>query len=146
MNSRATALTGAAGEHFVAFRLSELGYPVALTRGGSPVVDILVGDLAGQAAVSIQVKTSSGARREYARAVQNSHWEWDVGQKAQGLRGAWDLITDLLRPSVGYHLTLPRDKEAAKFAGGYWEQGSASVLVTPNPRLKPTNAAWPERR
>jgi hypothetical protein len=34
MPKRATALTGAAGEHFVAYKLSAMNYPVALTRGG----------------------------------------------------------------------------------------------------------------
>lgn len=33
MPERPTALTAAAGEHFVAHRLSAMGYPVALTRG-----------------------------------------------------------------------------------------------------------------
>lgn len=40
MASRASTLTGAAGEHFIAYRLSAMGYPVALTRGGSPTVDL----------------------------------------------------------------------------------------------------------
>ena len=50
----ATALIAAAGEHFVAYRLSAMGYPVALTRAGSPTVDLMVGDLAGNAAISLQ--------------------------------------------------------------------------------------------
>ncbi|MGD0199145.1 MAG: hypothetical protein ABSD27_00185 [Bryobacteraceae bacterium] len=57
-----------------------MGYPVALTRGGSPTVDLMVGDLKGQAAVSFQVKTASSARRK-------DRWEWDVGRKALDLRG-----------------------------------------------------------
>jgi len=84
---RSTALTAAAGEHFVAFKLSAMGYPVAMTRGGSPTIDLMVGDINGQAAVSIQAKTSSGARRQYKRNLKNNHWEWDVGAKALTLRG-----------------------------------------------------------
>jgi hypothetical protein len=80
MVKRPTALTAAAGEHFVAFKLSAMGYLVAMTRGGSPTVDLLVGDLSGEAAISIQVKTSSGARR-------SNRWEWDVGRKGLTLRG-----------------------------------------------------------
>ena len=59
MPKRATTLTGAAGEHYVAYKLSLLGFPTALTRGGSPVIDLMVGDLTGENAVSIQVKASS---------------------------------------------------------------------------------------
>lgn len=87
MPDRPTALTGAAGEHYVAFRLSEMGFPVALTRGGSPAVDLMVSGTDGRNAVSIQVKTSSGARREYVRKPENNCWEWDVGKRAMKLRG-----------------------------------------------------------
>jgi hypothetical protein len=87
MPNRSTALTAAAGEHFVAFKLSAMCYPVAMTRGGSPTVDLMVGDLNGHAAVSIQVKTSSGARREFKKNKANNHWEWDVGRKALDLKG-----------------------------------------------------------
>jgi len=87
MPERASALTGASGEHFVAYMLSALGYPVALTRGGSPTVDLLVGDLKGQSAISIQVKTSNLAWRSYKRKPERSHWEWDVGKKALHIKG-----------------------------------------------------------
>ncbi len=87
MANKATALTGAAGEHYVAFRLSALGFPVALTRGGSPTVDLMVGDLSGENVISIQVKTSTGANRERKRNPSSSHWEWDVGAKAMKLVG-----------------------------------------------------------
>ena len=89
MPTRATTLTGAAGEHYVAYKLSLLGFPTALTRGGSPVIDLMVGDLTGENAVSIQVKASSNARREYKQAKNShkNHWEWDVGAKGKKLRG-----------------------------------------------------------
>jgi hypothetical protein len=87
MPSRATALTGAAGEHFVAYRLSNLGYPVALTRGGSPTVDLMVGDLSGNATLSIQVKTSNFAWRQFKRKPEKNGWLWDVGDKALKLNG-----------------------------------------------------------
>lgn len=85
---RPTSLTAAAGEHYVAYWLSALGFPVALTRGGSPGVDLLVTDVHGTNAIALQVKTSTGARRAYSRQANSSknHWEWDVGQKALGLR------------------------------------------------------------
>lgn len=87
MPERATALTAAAGEHFVAYKLSAMGYPVAMTRGGSPTIDLMVGDVTGEKAISIQVKTSNWARRDYKRKTENNHWEWDVGKKALSLRG-----------------------------------------------------------
>tara|TARA_R110000868_G_C10823777_1_gene758825 strand:- start:756 stop:1193 length:438 start_codon:yes stop_codon:yes gene_type:complete len=86
---RATSLTGAAGEHYVAYKLSALGYPTALTRGGSPVIDLMVGDLSGDKALSIQVKTSNNARRAYKRDKNKhkNHWKWDVGAKGKKLKG-----------------------------------------------------------
>lgn len=81
MPTRPTALTGAAGEHFVAYKLSAMGFPVALTRGGSPSVDLMVGALSGKNAISIQVKTSDWAYRQRKRKPEDSHWEWDVGKK-----------------------------------------------------------------
>lgn len=80
-------MTGAAGEHYVAYCLSSLGYPTALTRGGSPTVDIIVGDLSGHKSVMIQVKTSNWAWRERKRKPQESVWQWDVGAKAKTLKG-----------------------------------------------------------
>lgn len=90
MPKRATSLTGAAGEHYVAYKLSALGYPTALTRGGSPVIDLMVGDLSGSNTISIQVKTSNGAKRNYKRDKNKhkNHWEWDVGAKGKKLSGA----------------------------------------------------------
>ena len=85
MTKRSTALTGAAGEHYVAYKLSAMGYAVAMTRGGSPTVDLMVGDLSGHA-VSIQVKTSWHARREPVRSSVKNRWEWDVSHKAINIR------------------------------------------------------------
>ena len=87
MPDRNAILTGAAGEHYVAYRLSAMGYPAALTRLGSPAVDLMVGDISGNAAVSVQVKTSAGAWRERSRNPDDSHWEWPVGRKGIDLRG-----------------------------------------------------------
>jgi hypothetical protein len=56
-----TALTGCAGEHFVAYRLSAMGYVAALPRGGSPSVDLMVGTVDGRNTVTVQVKTKSQA-------------------------------------------------------------------------------------
>jgi hypothetical protein len=58
-----------------------------MTRGGSPTVDLMVGDVSGGTAVMIQVKTSNWARRDYKRVKHKNRWEWDVGRKAVDLRG-----------------------------------------------------------
>ncbi len=83
MPQRASSLTGTAGEHYVAYKLAAMGYLAAMTRGGSPTVDIMVGDREGKSAVMIQVKTSNWAFRPYKRKPENNHWEWDVGEKAR---------------------------------------------------------------
>lgn len=127
MPERSTALTAAAGEHFVAFVLSALGYPVAMTRGGSPTVDLMVGDLAGNASLSIQVKTSNWARREYKRKTEKNHWEWDVGKKALGLRGDSiyyafvDLKWEPSSPSLPDVFIVP-SASVADFLGPDWSR------------------------
>ena len=67
MPKLATALTGAAGEHFVAYQLTCLGLVVGLPRAGSPTVDLIVANADGSAAVNVQVKTSGGAVRTKGR-------------------------------------------------------------------------------
>lgn len=72
-------LTGAAGEHFVAFKLCSQGYSVALTRDGSDTIDLMVGDILNGSAVPIQVKTANNARKL-------KYWEWSVGRKPLTLK------------------------------------------------------------
>lgn len=56
MNS--TIVTGAAGEHFVMFRLLSKGKIAALAPTGADAVDILVSDKTGAQLAAIQVKTA----------------------------------------------------------------------------------------
>lgn len=86
MPQRHTTLTGAAGEHYVAFALSTHGYIAALTRGGTPSVDILCSSVDGKRTLAIQVKTMGYAYRSRKRKPEESHWEFDVGGKAVGNR------------------------------------------------------------
>jgi hypothetical protein len=72
-------LIGAAGEHYVAFKLSSLGMPVALTRDGSDVIDLMAGDILKGTATAIQVKTARNARK-------SKYWEWSVGRKPLKLK------------------------------------------------------------
>jgi len=52
-----TSLTGAAGEHYVIFRLLSMGYIAGLAPEGAPSADIIVTDIKTRKSVAIQVKT-----------------------------------------------------------------------------------------
>ena len=82
-------MTGAEGAYFVASRLALFGYHAALTHGNAPTVDILVGDIHGTAALSIQVKTTQNAGRTRGRgnAKKLHHYEWEVGPKSGSTKG-----------------------------------------------------------
>lgn len=80
-------LTGCAGEHFVAYKLSEMNYLVALTRGGSPSVDLMVGTIDGQKAVTIQVKTAQKAFSKGTAKNPMSCWYWHLSSKAKDFGG-----------------------------------------------------------
>ncbi len=83
-----TVLTGCAGEHFVAYRLSVMNYLAALTRGGSPSVDVFAGTVNGQKTVTIQVKTARNAFCPSTRRKPDSaYWEWTLSAKAKDLCG-----------------------------------------------------------
>ncbi|MGA2069134.1 MAG: hypothetical protein ABSG86_29540 [Thermoguttaceae bacterium] len=60
-------------------------YLVALTRGGSPSVDLMAWTLDGNKSVAIQVKT---AERAFKPATKKNpgYWEWIIGSK-KPLRG-----------------------------------------------------------
>lgn len=77
-------LTGTAGEHYVAYQLTSLGFVVALTRGGSPTVDLMVGDLNARNTISLQVKTTEWAMRERGRGKNRKphHLEFPLGFKS----------------------------------------------------------------
>ena len=86
MPKRATALTAVAGEHYVAYKLSEMGYLVAMTRGGTPSIDLMVCHPSGAPSISLQVKTSSCAYRPFKRDQSKNRWEWDVSVRALNLK------------------------------------------------------------
>ena len=74
-------LVGAAGEHFVAYKLASFGMSVALTRDGSDVIDLMAGDILRGTAVAVQVKTARNAEK-------SRYWEWSVGRKPLSLEGS----------------------------------------------------------
>lgn len=80
-------LTGAAGEHYVAFRLAQMGFVVALPRGGSPAVDLLASSVDGTKTITVQVKTTEWALRERGRGETRRphHMEFPLGHQAAEL-------------------------------------------------------------
>ena len=76
-----TIFTSVAGEYYVAYRLSIMGCLVALTRGEWPTGSLLVGDLAGHAAISLQVRTSMDAFRGRGNSLKTNHWQWPLKEE-----------------------------------------------------------------
>ena len=62
-------LTAAAGEHFVCYALSMLGFNAALVRQGTPFIDILASNDSGSRTIGIQVKSTAWAQRERGRGA-----------------------------------------------------------------------------
>jgi len=81
MNS---TLTAAAGEHYVAYKLSCLGFLAAFVRQGSPTTDLLASSLDGARTVAIQVKTTILAGRTRGRGSSKipHHLEFPLGHAA----------------------------------------------------------------
>ena len=77
-------LTGTAGEHYVAYKLSSMGLVAAIPREGAPTVDILVFDDRTSKTASIQVKSTEWATRERGRGENRkpNHLEFPLGYKA----------------------------------------------------------------
>lgn len=75
----AKAVTGTAGVHFVAYRLSAMGYIVALTPEGAPGVDLMAFS-PKSGAVPVQVKTATDARRPGNKRI------WRLSRNAPDLR------------------------------------------------------------
>jgi len=77
--------TGLAGVHYVAFRLSAMGYTVALTSEGAPSVDLLVTNVDGSKAVSVQVKTKTKAFGGRKGSLEESWLFWPISPKKRDL-------------------------------------------------------------
>lgn len=72
------ALTGAAGEYYVAFRLSEEGYAVGLSIHGARAIDIMASNPDSGKSLAIQVKTMRGAFVQSKK--YGPYWKWRVGK------------------------------------------------------------------
>jgi len=85
---KAKTVTGNAGVHFVAYRLSAMGYIVALTREGAPAVDLMVYSPKSGKSVSIQVKTASNASQLKGKKERKDGLVyWQLSRKALELKG-----------------------------------------------------------
>ena len=71
------ALIGAAGEYYVAFRLSAEGYAVGLTTHGTRSIDMLIANPDTGKSITIQTKTMRDA---FVRSRKwGPYWKWRVG-------------------------------------------------------------------
>lgn len=77
---RDKALIGAAGEHYVAFRLIASGYAVGLAPRGTSAIDLLVANSGTGKSITIQTKT--GWKAMYGSAVE-PWWKWPVSMSRQ---------------------------------------------------------------
>jgi hypothetical protein len=85
---KAKAVTGTAGVHFVAYRLSAMGYIVALTREGTPGVDLMAYSPKSGRAASIQVKTATNAAQKKGKERRKDGLlYWQLSKNALELRG-----------------------------------------------------------
>ena len=71
----AANLTGTAGEHYVAYKLSCLGLIAALPRGGAMGIDVLVSNEDGSRTLAVQVKTTDWAMRTRGRGKDKVPFE-----------------------------------------------------------------------
>ena len=76
-----TAITGAAGEFYVASYLSALGLVVALPRGGVPSSDLLVTTPEGNNTISLQVKTAT--KPDNSHGKYGKYLTWSVSSKSK---------------------------------------------------------------
>ena len=81
MNSK---LTAAAGEYYVGYKLSCLGYIAGFVRAGVPAADLLASTIDGGRTVAIQVKTTFWAERTRGRgdAKKPAELQFPLGHRA----------------------------------------------------------------
>jgi hypothetical protein len=90
---RDKALIGAAGEHYVAFRLVARGYAVGLAPRGTRSIDLLVANPETGKSITIQTKTGMNAfvqSRKYEPC-----WNWRVGKPRKPHESFFYVFVDL---------------------------------------------------
>ncbi len=93
------ALVGAAGVHYVAFKLSSIEIAIGLTAPGVEDVDLLATNTKTGKSVAIQVKTMTDA---YHQTRKDAGWHWRIGKlaKAPPRAGLFLAFVDLCESST----------------------------------------------
>lgn len=73
MSVSKSTLTGAAGEHFVMFRLLQMGYIAGLAPQGAPNADIIVTNVAGTKTAVLQIKTRNPKGKDGGWHMKEKH-------------------------------------------------------------------------
>ena len=111
------ALTGAAGEYYVAFRLLAKNYTVALTPRGTTSIDMIVANRETGKTITIQTKTGKDAF-----VKRNSLWNWRVGRPRKPFASFFYVFVDLKNdPSQ-----------------------TPDVFIVPSEKLRPLLTVYPE--
>ena len=81
MNEISSQAIGVAGVHYVASRISAMGFNVAQTIRNAKHVDLLVGSPKTMRAISVQVKTSKSAARGRGKGKNREilQYEFEIG-------------------------------------------------------------------
>jgi hypothetical protein len=87
------ALTGAAGEHYIAFRLCEMGYTIGLTARGMRAVDLLATNPETGKSITVQTKTAIDACENLK---SGDYWHWPISSsRAQPRKIFFYMFVDL---------------------------------------------------
>jgi len=96
---QSSQLTGVAGVHFVASRLSFISFHAVPTTRNVSGPDLLVSSLDGSKSLTLQVKTTRWASRTRGRGELKKPYElqWDVGRSSATLnsQNLWFAFVDL---------------------------------------------------
>lgn len=109
-----STLTGAAGEHYVMYRLLKMGYIAALAPKGVPNADLIVTNVEGELTAVIQVKTKS---------KKNANGGWQMKAKHENIKSPhlfYCFVEDTVIPPVVYIIPSVIVADAIREAGEIW--------------------------
>ena len=87
------ALTGAAGEYYVAFQLAAREYAVGMTPRGTTSIDLIVANPVTRNSITIQTKTAWNAFHK--SKMYTSYWRWRVGKTREAHETFFYAFVDL---------------------------------------------------
>jgi hypothetical protein len=134
-----TAITGAAGEFYVASYLSALGFVVALPRGGVPSSDLLVTTPEGNNTISLQVKTATKPDNPHGK--YGKYLTWGVSSKSKNDTGnshwyAFVALYDWPQKGGVFLSPSPHHPACGSAPGGSQRQADRSRLKYPSQLFK----------